>query len=186
MFSYSTSGGEYLVLTLDSQPDQPREPQFTDRITPDAIAAAHRLRRMMLSTALFDRLQLDAAAHQLAEAVLAQPVQEPNCARSITSRRLARLDALIDAHLAEDLSVARLAAALDLSPRYFTRALKAAIGATPHAYVLSRRLAQARRMLRDPQNGLAGIAAACGFASQAHMTTQMRKRLGATPGQLRG
>jgi len=41
-------------------------------------------------------------------------------------------------------------------------------------------------MLQRGQGSLADVAAACGFASQQHMTSVLRVRLGVTPAALRG
>lgn len=85
-----------------------------------------------------------------------------------------------------NLLVGAIAARLGLSPGFFTRAFKAAVGKSPHDYVLDRRISRARHLIMSTDLPLAGIAAACGFASQAHMTTLFQQRIGLTPGMLRG
>ena len=65
------------------------------------------------------------------------------------------------------------------------RAFKQATGKSPHSYLIDRRVAKARALLRDSSASLAEIALMCGFNSQAHMATLFRQRLGASPGQLR-
>ncbi|MEL6979982.1 MAG: AraC family transcriptional regulator [Pseudomonadota bacterium] len=182
--SLSRRGGEYLVLELTGAPAREASEQFTDRASPAAAAAALRLRRLLLAAAPIDRLELEESAAALREAALS-PTFDLVRAEALTPRRLRRLDAFIEAALGEALTVERIAAEMELSSGYLTRALKAAIGMTPHAYLLERRLARARRWITGSTAPLAEIAAECGFASQAHMTTQMRRRLGATPAQLR-
>jgi AraC family transcriptional regulator len=51
--------------------------------------------------------------------------------------------------------------------------------------VLDRRVERARQLLSRGTLPLKAIAAATGFADQAHMTRTLRDRLGITPGQLR-
>ena len=87
--------------------------------------------------------------------------------------------------MSNPIAVEALSASLGLSSGFFNRAFKASVGKTPHDYILDRRVARARRFIGGTEMSLANIATTCGFASQAHMTTQMRKRLGVTPGMLR-
>jgi AraC family transcriptional regulator len=92
---------------------------------------------------------------------------------------------LIEAGLDGDLPLAVLAAEVGLSVPHFTRAFRASLGVPPHRYLLKRRLERAREMLLGGGLGLADIAAAAGFSSQAHMTAAFRKEFGITPGQFR-
>jgi AraC-like DNA-binding protein len=63
-----------------------------------------------------------------------------------------------------------------------TRQFQRAYGTSPHRYHLMRRLETSRAMLRDPDSRLAEIAAAVGFADQAHFTRQFTMAFGFTPG----
>lgn len=96
-----------------------------------------------------------------------------------------RLEALIDARLGDDLMLADLASEVDLSAYHFSRMFKRTTGMSPHQFVLDRRIAKARDMLRNSGESLAEIAADCGFASQSHMTDVFRAKLGVTPGRYR-
>ena len=62
---------------------------------------------------------------------------------------------------------------------------QSAVGQTPHQYVLGRRIQRAQQMLETDDLGLADVAAACGFSSQAHMTDVFRKQQKKTPGEYR-
>ncbi|WP_334174973.1 AraC family transcriptional regulator [Pseudoxanthobacter sp.] len=99
---------------------------------------------------------------------------------------LARVTAFVEAHLDRPLTIADLAAVAGLSPYHFARMFRASAGESPHAFVLARRIARARDMIARPPRGealsLAGIAAACGFASQSHLTQRFRAATGLTPG----
>lgn len=98
-----------------------------------------------------------------------------------------RLENVIREQLAADLSIARLADEVGLSVYHFSRVFKASFGVTPHRYVQNRRLEAAAAVLRrDRQRTIADIAADHGFASQSHMTSLMRIRLGTTPRELQG
>ena len=97
-----------------------------------------------------------------------------------------RVVELVAAELSSDLSLTRLAHEAGLSVHHFCRAFKATFGVTPHRYVQDRRLASAISALReDHRRPIADVAAACGFASQSHMTSLMRRRVGTTPRSVR-
>jgi AraC family transcriptional regulator len=104
----------------------------------------------------------------------------------LTARRLQRLFAYIEAHLGEDLRLHRLGAAVELSPFYLARVFKARTGQSPHQYVLERRIARARQLLRDTSLPVAEVAAATGFSSQSHLSTWFRRRVGVSPAAYRG
>jgi AraC family transcriptional regulator len=83
------------------------------------------------------------------------------------------------------LSIAEVAAQVDMTPGYFARAFRDATGEPPHQWLLRQRIARAKDLLRLPQLSLAEIAAACGFADQSHLTRVFGKLVGATPGRWR-
>lgn len=98
---------------------------------------------------------------------------------------LARLREHVEAHMAERILVADMAAVLGLSANHFAHAFSARVGLSPHQYVLGLRLARALELLARTPLGLAEVAAACGFASQQHLSAQMRRRIGVTPARYR-
>ena len=79
-------------------------------------------------------------------------------------------------------ALAELAASAGLSRFELIRRFRQQTGLTPHAFQTNLRMAHARTMLRagDP---IAGVAAACGFADQAHLTRTFRRAVGVTPGR---
>lgn len=91
----------------------------------------------------------------------------------------------IEDNLAQNISLVELANLANMSQYRFARAFKAKMGLSPYAYVLERRIAAARSLIKESELSLAEIAYDTGFSSQAHMTTTFKKRLGVTPGILR-
>jgi AraC family transcriptional regulator len=87
----------------------------------------------------------------------------------------------IEANLDTSLPLHELASIARLSTSYFSRAFKGASGQTPHAFILSRRIARARQEMLDGVEPLAQIALACGFADQAHLARVFRRSAGLTP-----
>jgi AraC family transcriptional regulator len=182
--SRSTDGGEYLSVTGLAIEGAPR---FNDRIDRGAVAAARTLRRLLLAPGPVEPLAIERELAILDEAVGRTVASGSGRSTGwITPHRLRRIDEMIEAGLETGISVPAMAAALGLSPGFFHRAFRAAVGVTPHDYVIERRIARARRLLDTTRLGLAEIAAACGFASHAHMTAQLTARLGRPPSGLRG
>lgn len=68
-----------------------------------------------------------------------------------------------------------LAAAACLSEFHFVRMFKASFGLSPHAWVMRRRLAQARALLAGGRLGLAEVAARTGYAHLSHLNAALRR-----------
>jgi AraC-like DNA-binding protein len=90
------------------------------------------------------------------------------------------LEALHDGW-SEVLTLEDLAKASGSSRFGVIRAVSAATGLTPHAYLIQLRVTRAKELIRAGTS-LAEAALACGFADQAHLTRAMKRRWGATPG----
>jgi AraC family transcriptional regulator len=56
---------------------------------------------------------------------------------------------------------------------------------SPHQYLVDLRLAQAERLLVESELSIAEVAFGCGFSSQSHLTTVMRRHKNMTPAQIR-
>jgi AraC family transcriptional regulator len=104
----------------------------------------------------------------------------------ISARGVAHVVDYIEANIDSDLALDSLAKVAAMSVYHFARRFKETVGVSPHVYVLNRRVRRAQEQLRATQRGLADVAAACGFANQAHLTTTFRRLLGVTPGAYRG
>jgi AraC family transcriptional regulator len=188
--SRSSEGGEYLTLStpLVLAASGSSEQRFNDRIDPAAIEAAQALRRLLLAGDVVDPIEAEQCVATLCSAVtrvLTCGAIPSRAARWMTARRLGLVDEIIEARMDSSLTVAEIARHLGLSSGFLNRAFKAATGKTPHDYMIDRRISRARLLLRRSDLGLAGVAAASGFASHAHMTNQFRRRLGTSPSRLR-
>lgn len=102
----------------------------------------------------------------------------------LSPRQLEQAISFIDANLGADLSLASLARLASMSPSTFARLFKASVGATPHSFVLSRRLERAEMLLHGAAS-LSEIALLVGFASQSHFTEAFRRLTGRTPSNVR-
>ncbi|MET4023793.1 AraC family transcriptional regulator [Bradyrhizobium sp. S3.2.12] len=98
---------------------------------------------------------------------------------------VARVVDYIEASIDRDLDLASLASVASMSVYHFARRFRETIGVSPHAYILCRRIRRAQEMLHRGGSSLTQVSAACGFSSQAHLTTAFRRGLGVTPGEYR-
>lgn len=88
----------------------------------------------------------------------------------------------IEANICEELGVERLGQLVNLKASHFSQVFRATFGKPPHAFVLDMRIAQSCKLLStNSPRGIADIAYAVGFSSQAHFTVAFRARTGTTP-----
>lgn len=198
-------GGTPRVLHLYLSPQVFREvaeAQATGPATPitlkpqlcvhDPVVAhlAHTALAMLLERDAGNAYLADQVAYALAARLLSHHAVQPSAATSSPPASIARqrwhtLVDYIDSRLEESLSLDDLAAQVGVQPTQLWRLFKAHFGISPHQYILTRRLALAQQLLRQPDANLADIAARTGFSSQSHLTSTFRKHLGLTPGHYR-
>jgi AraC-like DNA-binding protein len=87
----------------------------------------------------------------------------------------------IDDDPAAPLTLATLAREAGLSRYQLIRGFARALGLTPHAYILQRRIALARRLIRAGHD-LAEAALTSGFYDQSHLNRCFVRHFGVTPG----
>jgi AraC family transcriptional regulator len=142
----------------------------------------------MLAAELTDAAAFAAeAVDSLARLILVRLLRRATdtAANPLTPALLARLRDFVRAHLDQQLLVADLARVAGLPSNRFAQAFAASSGHSPHQFVIAQRLQCASDLLQRSSSPLADVAAACGFASQQHMTQLMRRRLGTTPARHR-
>lgn len=88
-------------------------------------------------------------------------------------------------HLGDELGVDRLASEARLSRRTFVRAFRASTGTTPAAWVRSRRLDEARRLLETTDLPIDQVAASCGFGNPVTLRQNFASAFGSTPSSYR-
>jgi AraC family transcriptional regulator len=95
--------------------------------------------------------------------------------------KMRRVVEFIEAHLDRPITLARLAAVVDVSKFHFHRQFKRATGSTPHQYIVQKRIERAKALLSDSQLPLVKVAAEAGFADQSHFGSTFRKVTSMTP-----
>ena len=95
--------------------------------------------------------------------------------------RMNRVIEYVDAHLAEPIGLAEIAASAGLTRMHFAAQFRRATGLRPHEYLLRRRVEHAQHLLTTSKHNVMDVALSCGFRSQAHFTTVFKKFVGETP-----
>jgi transcriptional regulator GlxA family with amidase domain len=132
--------------------------------------------------ALVDALRV--LKSELFRACAAPPFPTPPNADFIPSRFTVVFEH-IEEHLEGDVSLVDLAALVGLSVSHFSHTFKTAFGVAPYRYILQRRLAKAKALLRSSEATIAEIAASVGFSSQSRFSQMFAQSTGVTPSAYR-
>jgi AraC family transcriptional regulator len=150
---------------------------------PGVRALALEARRALVEEPDPDRRYMAA----LGKAMLARALQAidqgapPRGRAAISPFKLRRVVDHVEARLDSKITVQELAELAGLSTAHFARAFRQATGEAPHHFILNRRVARVRELLRDTALDLATVAARTGFASHAHMSSVFRRRTKLAP-----
>jgi AraC family transcriptional regulator, transcriptional activator FtrA len=109
----------------------------------------------------------------------AQYVETP--VRNCSAQTLAPVLDWAGGHLADDLSITRLAARAAMSERTFARRFRDETGTTPHQWVQLQRVALAERLLEGGDLGIEEVARRSGFGSAAMLRHHFSRRRRTTP-----
>jgi AraC-like DNA-binding protein len=99
-------------------------------------------------------------------------------------RAVSRVRDYLIEHLAENVSLERLARIANLSPFHLNRVFSEQVGLPPHAFQTQMRISRAKALLRRGSS-IPQTAAETGFADQSHLTRHFKRLVGVTPGQFR-
>jgi AraC family transcriptional regulator len=101
--------------------------------------------------------------------------------RGLSRAQLARVMEFIQNAPYAGVSLQAMADAAGLSPFHFSRMFKAATGASPHQYVLRRRIDVGAELLLVRDDSIAAIALELGFTDQSHFTMHFKRIHGVGP-----
>lgn len=106
-------------------------------------------------------------------------------ATSLSATRLANVEAWIEAHLGDPITLGRLCEVAGVGERSLQQAFESRRGMSPMRFVAERRLAAAHRRLRDagPADEVTGIATECGFFHLGRFAVCYRELFGESPSQ---
>ena len=89
-----------------------------------------------------------------------------------------RVRAYIDRNLHHTVHIRDLSAIARRSPAHFSRKFKLAVGDSPHAYVVRKRLERVCHLMITGAASLSEIALRAGFSDQAHLCRLFRRAFG--------
>lgn len=106
-------------------------------------------------------------------------------AQTVSSVRLADLEAWIDAHLDKPLTVGRLCQIAGVGERALQKAFESRRGMSPMRFIAERRLTAARRLLTtaDPNHDVTRVAMSLGFGHTGRFALLYRQTFGEAPSQ---
>lgn len=145
-----------------------------------AVATAFRIAREVRGAG-HDRGVLEAAAWEL---VTATSAPSKDLLGAPPPWAYSAYEAVMDRAPDRQLTVAAIAAGLDVHPVHLARVFRQAWGCSPGDLLRWRRAERASTLLSDGLS-IAEVAAAAGFVDQSHMTRAFRAVFGTTPGAWR-
>ena len=120
-------------------------------------------------------------AHELVRPE-ARPLRaEPRARGGLAGWQRRTVIEFIEENLAENVSLAKLAQLIQLSPYHFCRAFKQSFGVPPHRYHTHRRIERAKALLANPSDSVTAIGMAVGFSETSSFTAAFRRTSGMTP-----
>lgn len=123
------------------------------------------------------------AVNALEEALLWCDTQNPLTARM--DDRVVRVIDYVDAHLAESLTVERLASRVHLSPSRLTHLFVEHVGTSPQRYVERQRMTLAKQLLDLTSRPVAAIAKDLGWQDALYFSRRFRQFTGQSPSGFR-
>lgn len=103
----------------------------------------------------------------------------------VQNTKILRVIEIMDANIAEPLSLAEIARHVGLSRRQIERLFEKEMGRSPARYYLEIRLERARHLLLQSELSVVDVAVACGFVSPSHFSRCYRELYSRTPQQER-
>ena len=157
-----------------------------DRLCADATALVE---RALDVRDVPTRFEMNARAHLFALELLRRHSPfSPSCEKwsgGLAPWQARRAEELMVKNLAEDLRLADVAQACELSAAHFSRSFHKTFGAPPYRWLQTRRIERAKGLLGDTSRSLAEIALECGFTEQSHFTKVFTRLVGVSPGAWR-
>jgi AraC family transcriptional regulator len=184
---YVALASEELERLMSHDPAAARlnvDPQFAIS-DPQVVSIVLNMRNEILAGCPAGRIYGEALSSALAAYLLARYSHQgaPVALRglALSAQQIRRVREFVSANLERDIGLTELADQVGLSPHYFAMLFKQAFKVSPHRYVLSQRVHEAKRLLSDGRMAISEVALRLGFADQSHFSQVFRTFVGTTP-----
>lgn len=111
--------------------------------------------------------------------------QQGNKSKEEEQRWITEIQKYIDAHYLEEITVADISEALNLSRYYLSHVFKEAVGYSPMQYVIRRRIGEAQNWLLMTDKSVTDIAYLVGYNSASNFNNAFQKMVGISPQKYR-
>jgi len=131
---------------------------------------------------------LDEAGHLIASRLVEVVSRKPSKQASVTARdrrRAVEAALWIDANSQREIELEDIARQAGVSPFHFLRLFSAALGVTPHQYLVRSRLRRAARHLADDDKAVTEIAYDVGFNDLSNFVRTFHRAAGVSPTKFR-
>ncbi|MEM8655019.1 MAG: AraC family transcriptional regulator [Pseudomonadota bacterium] len=173
---------------LRGDPDTGRPLSFQGVFEPEL----KRLATMLLEEARCPAIGTDLRADLISQDIALLLFRRRDAARiklpatlQLSAAQLTRVMAYLEDQIEDIGGMDTLASLIDMDVYSFTKAFKATTGESPGQFLIQRRLARVKDLLRNSDDSLADITYATGFSNQPHMTATFTKHVGTSPGKWR-
>jgi AraC-like DNA-binding protein len=152
-----------------------------------ALAISSILRRVHVTGSELSDVAASTLAHRIAAHLREEyaGLKNPRAPGCLDRAAVDRVAEYVDAELANELTLDRLAAVAMLSPFHFARSFKATTGLAPHQFVTARRMDRAKTLLLETSYAVMDVAYAVGLSNVGHFRRMFRRHFGINPGDLR-
>lgn len=115
----------------------------------------------------------------------AQRLLPATCKGGLPGYRLKRVLDYIEENIESDISLYQLSTIANMSPHYFSELFKHSMRASPHQYVLSRKIERAKQQLSNPKLSVIDVGLSVGFRNPSHFARVFRKIVTVSPSAFR-
>ena len=147
------------------------------------------LKAQIRSSGEWQRLYIESMATAVSTHLLQQySTRKPNVKTypaGLSKTRLRQVTDYIHERSDQNLSLLEMAQEVQMSSYYFSHLFKQSTGLSPHQYLISCRIQQAKQMLMTTALSIAEIAAQVGFVDQSHLARHFKRQFGVPPSQFR-
>jgi AraC family transcriptional regulator len=124
-------------------------------------------------------------AHELIRLQIGKPAAKPEFRGGLAAWQERTVVAYIEEHVAEPISVDKLAQLARLSRYHFSRAFKQSFGQPPHRFHARRRIERAKVLLATSAQSVTEIGLTMGFSETSSFSTAFRRETGMAPSSYR-